>query len=48
MIVAVGIDVANLERLRAVWQKHPERFLYRHFTAEEIKYVRSKANPLQA
>lgn len=48
MIVAVGIDVANLERLRAVWQRHPERFLYRHFTAEEIKYVRSKAKPLQS
>jgi len=43
MIIAVGIDVANLERLRAVWQRHPERFLYKHFTAEEIKYVRSSA-----
>ncbi|MCA9835277.1 MAG: 4'-phosphopantetheinyl transferase superfamily protein [Trueperaceae bacterium] len=48
MIVAVGIDVANLERLRAVWQRHPERFLYRHFTPEEIRYCRSKADPLQS
>lgn len=48
MIVAIGIDVANLERLKAVWQRHPERFLYRHFTPEEIKYCRAKADPLQS
>lgn len=46
MIVAVGIDFVDLLRIKKVWQRHPERFLYRHFTAEEIKYCRSKADPL--
>lgn len=46
MIVAVGIDIVELMRIKKVWQRHPERFLYRHFTPEEIKYCRAKADPL--
>lgn len=46
MIVAVGIDVTSLKRLKKVWQRHPERFLYKHFTPEEITYCRTKADPL--
>jgi holo-[acyl-carrier protein] synthase len=46
MIVAVGIDLVELVRIKEVWQAHPERFLYKHFTAEEIKYCRAKADPL--
>ena len=46
MIVAVGLDVVSLKRLKEVWQRHPERFLYRHFSPEEIKYCRSKLDPL--
>ena len=46
MIVAVGIDVTSLKRIKSVWQRHPERFLYKHFTPEEIKYCRAKADPL--
>ena len=46
MIIAVGIDIVDLLRIKKVWQRHPERFLYRHFTSEEIKYCRSKADPL--
>jgi holo-[acyl-carrier protein] synthase len=46
MIVAVGIDIADLVRIKRVWQRHPERFLYRHFTPEEITYVRGQADPL--
>jgi holo-[acyl-carrier protein] synthase len=48
MIVAVGIDIVELLRIKEVWQRHPERFLYKHFTAEEIKYCRSKADPLSS
>jgi holo-[acyl-carrier protein] synthase len=46
MIVSIGIDMIELVRIKEVWQKHPSRFLYRHFTAEEITYCRSQADPL--
>jgi holo-[acyl-carrier protein] synthase len=46
MIIAVGIDLVELVRIKEVWQAHPERFLYKHFTPEEIKYCRAKADPL--
>ena len=46
MIVAVGIDVVELVRIKRIWQRHPERFLYRHFAPEEIRYCRNKADPL--
>lgn len=46
MIVAVGIDIIELVRIKEVWQRHPSRFLYRHFTPEEITFVRGKSDPL--
>lgn len=46
MIVSVGIDVIELVRIERIWQRHPERFLERHFTADEIAFCRSKADPL--
>ena len=46
MIVAVGIDIVELKRIKDIWQRHPERLLYRHFTPEEILYCRAKADPL--
>lgn len=46
MIVAVGLDVIELVRIKRIWQRHPKRFLYRHFTADEITFCRSKADPL--
>ncbi len=46
MIRAVGIDMIELVRIKAVWQRHPSRFLYRHFTAEEITFCRSQSDPL--
>jgi len=46
VIVAVGIDIVELVRIKGIWQRHPERFLYRHFSAEEIVYCRAKADPL--
>ncbi len=45
-IVAVGTDLVELRRLRAVWQKHPERFLERHFSPLELEYCLGKADPL--
>ncbi len=46
MIRAVGIDMIELVRIKTVWQRHPSRFLYRHFTAEEITFVRTQSDPL--
>ena len=46
MIVAIGLDIVELSRIREVWQRHPKRFLQRHFTAEEITFCRQKADPL--
>ena len=46
MIVAVGIDIIEISRIREVWRKHPERFLSRHFTAREIDFCTARADPL--
>lgn len=45
-IVAIGTDLVALERLRVAWERHPKRFLQRHFTQEELEYCMSKADPL--
>ena len=46
MIIAVGLDVIELARIERVWNRYRDRFLYRHFTQEEIDYALSKSNPL--
>jgi len=46
MIVAVGIDIIELERIERVWNRYRSRFIERHFTQEEIDYAFSKTNPL--
>ena len=46
MVVAVGLDVIELDRIQGVWNRHKDRFLERHFTEEEIAYCLAKKNPL--
>ncbi len=46
MIVAVGIDMIELERVRAVLERHPDRFLERHFHPGERAELRSRADPV--
>lgn len=46
MIVAVGLDIIELARIERVWQRHPERFLTRHFAPEEIAYCQGRSDPL--
>jgi holo-[acyl-carrier protein] synthase len=48
MIVAVGFDLVEVPRLEAVWRRHRERFLARHFTPEEINYCLNKQFPAQS
>jgi len=40
--VAVGIDIIEVDRVRNVYAKHPERFLQRVFTALEVRQCRGK------
>jgi len=47
MIVGTGIDIAEVPRIRAVIERHGERFLQRVFTADEIRYCESKANRVE-
>ncbi len=44
MIVGIGIDIEEVERVRQSIERHGERFLARVFTAREIAYVEGTAN----
>ncbi|MEJ2293107.1 MAG: holo-ACP synthase [Deinococcales bacterium] len=44
MIVAVGIDMIELERVRAVLARHPQRFLERHFHPDELAELAGRAD----
>ena len=44
MIVGTGIDLAEVDRIRASIERHGERFLRRVYTPAEIAYVERKAN----
>jgi len=45
VIVGVGTDLIEVARIRRAWERSGERFLARHFTAEEIAYALSKRDP---
>ena len=44
MIVGMGIDLAEVPRIRASVERFGERFVRRIFTGREIAYVERKAN----
>lgn len=44
MILGTGIDLAEVERIRAAIERYGERFLRRVYTPHEIAYVERKAN----
>lgn len=44
MILGTGIDLAEVERIRAAIERYGERFLHRVYTPHEIAYVERKAN----
>lgn len=44
MIVGTGIDLAEVDRIRAAVERHGERFVKRVYTPGEIAYVERKAN----
>lgn len=45
-IVAVGTDIVSIARLRGVFERHPKRFLSRHFSPTELAYCLAKSDPL--
>ncbi len=47
MIVGIGVDLCEVERLEAAIARHGERFLTRIYTETERAYCESKANPME-
>lgn len=44
MILGTGIDLAEVDRIKAAIERHGDRFLHRVYTDLEIAYVERKAN----
>lgn len=47
MIVGIGIDVVEIARIHAVYERHRERFLKRILTLAEREYVLQYSDPTQ-
>lgn len=47
MIVGSGVDLCEVDRIRAAIERHGRRFVERIFTPAEIAYVDRKANRFQ-
>jgi holo-[acyl-carrier protein] synthase len=47
MIVGLGIDIAEVHRVKAAIERHGQRFLKRIYTDAEIRYCESKANKFE-
>lgn len=45
VIVGVGVDIIEIDRVRKVYERKKTRFLNRVFTSEEIEYIMAKKNP---
>ena len=48
MELAVGLDVVLISRVRKVLERHPERFLRRVYTPEEVAFCRGRVHELAA
>jgi holo-[acyl-carrier protein] synthase len=44
-IQGIGIDVVDVDRMKAMLGEHGEQFINRVFTETEVAYCRSKKNP---
>ena len=47
MIVGIGIDLAEVDRIRDAIERHGQRFIQRIYTEKEIAYVERKANKFE-
>lgn len=48
MNLALGVDLVEVARIAAALEKHPQRFLTRHFTARETPQCRRDSRRLAA
>lgn len=48
MILGVGIDITDIDRIRASMTRHGDRFLERFLNPEELTYCRSQADPARS
>lgn len=46
MILGLGIDVVELDRIREVWQRHGERFARRILRESEAAYCLAQSDPV--
>lgn len=44
-IVGIGIDAAEIDRVRAIIERYGDRFVHRIFTQQEIAYCRRHRDP---
>jgi holo-[acyl-carrier protein] synthase len=47
MVLGLGIDIIEIDRIKKSIEKYGDRFLNKVFTPEEIKYCSSKFNKFQ-
>jgi holo-[acyl-carrier protein] synthase len=47
MIVGIGVDLVEIERIRAIHQRHGDRFVKRILTPAEAAYVLEHKDPAQ-
>ena len=47
MVVGIGLDLAEVDRIEAAIAKHGERFLTRVYTEAERRYCESKSNKFE-
>ena len=45
MILGVGIDIIEVDRIRRAWQQHGERFMHRILCGSEIDYCIAQSDP---
>jgi holo-[acyl-carrier protein] synthase len=48
MVLGLGTDLIEIERIRASLERYGERFMNRVFTAEEIAYCQRKKNSAES
>lgn len=48
MIVAIGVDAVEIERIRGLYERSGERFLQRVFTDQEADYCRGRGHPAES
>lgn len=46
--VWIGVDIAEVRRIRAAMRRWGDRFLNKHFTAQELAYCRARVRPAES